>query len=51
MLKKKLTYASLELLVVIARAEKASGRVDWARLVFSNLKTGVECDQSGTGSE
>ena len=38
MLKKKLTYASLELLVVIARAEKASGRVDWARLVFSNLK-------------
>ena len=38
MLKKKLTYASLELLVVIARAEKTSGRVDWARLVFSNVK-------------
>ena len=38
MLKKKLTYASLELLVVIARAKKASGQVYWARLVFSNLK-------------
>ena len=37
-LKKKLTYASLELLVIITRVEKASGRVDWTKLVFSNFK-------------
>lgn len=37
LLKRKLTYVSLEFTIMIAKAAKISRKVDWAKLIFSNL--------------